>query len=110
MKLIKDNKIDVIKVKKGRQIKKIIEDFNIDVGEAETLMLAIQQGASAIATDDKNAIKACKILKIDFVTAIAFLIRAFEKGLIERDDAFLKLQKLQSYGRYSRVILEDATN
>jgi predicted nucleic acid-binding protein len=110
LKLIKDKKICVVNVKKGKQIKMIMEDFNIDIGEAETLILAFQKGASAIAADDRNAIRACKMLKIHFVTAITFLIRAFEKGLIEKEDALLKLQKLQSYGRYSKVILENATD
>ncbi|MGR3293024.1 MAG: hypothetical protein ACUZ9M_03285 [Candidatus Scalindua sp.] len=110
LKLINDKKINVISVKKDKQVSKIMEDFNIDIGEAEALILAFQKGASTIATDDGNAIKACKILKLHFVTAITFLIRAFEKGLIEKDEALLKLQKLQSYGRYSKVILENATN
>lgn len=110
VKLIKDKKIEVIKVKKKPQIKKLMEDFSIDAGETEALFLALRQGASTIATDDRNAIRACKMLKIDFVTTISFLIRAFEKGLIERDIALLKLQKLQSYGRYSREIIKDAAN
>ncbi|MBI5026405.1 MAG: hypothetical protein HZC12_06725, partial [Nitrospirae bacterium] len=50
-----------------------------------------------------------KILKVEFVTAIAILIRSFEKGLIDRDEAIIKLQKLQSIGRYNRAIIEDAT-
>jgi len=107
-KMIKDKKIRNIKLKNRKHIKKLSEDFNIDAGEAEALLLALQEGAGMIATDDRNAIRACKILKLDFVTAVAFLIRLFEKGLIERDDALLKLQKLQVIGRYSRAIIEDA--
>jgi len=45
-----------------------MDDFNIDEGEAEALLLAIQAGAETIATDDRNAIRASKLLKIDFVT------------------------------------------
>lgn len=107
-KLINEKKIDVIKVKKKPQIKKLIEDFNIDAGEAEVLILSIQEGANTIATDDRNAIRACKMLKINFISAIAFLIRAFQKGFINKEQTLLKLQKLQSCGRYSRAILEDA--
>lgn len=109
VKLIKDKKIEVIRAKNSAQIKKLIEDFNIDAGEAEVLTLAIQEGASIIATDDRNAIRACKILKLDFVTATAILIRAFEKDLIGRDEALIKLQKLQSIGRYNSTIIKDAT-
>jgi predicted nucleic acid-binding protein len=87
-----------------------MEDFNIDEGEAEMLTLAIEEKASLVATDDKNAIKACKILKLDFTTAIAILIRACEKGLIRVDEALKKLHKLQSFARYEKTIIETATN
>jgi len=62
-----------------------------------------------IATDDRNAIRACKLLKIDFLTAVAFLVRSAEKDLIPKDEALIKLRKLHSIGRYSNKIIEDAT-
>lgn len=105
VKLIKDRIINVLKVKNERQIKKLMEDFNIDRGEAEALTLAIQEGANIVATDDRNAIRACKLLNMDFVTAVAVLIRAAEKTLISKDEAIIKLQKLQSVGRYSKEII-----
>ena len=108
VKLIEDNIIKVAKVKNSRQIKKLMEDFNIDAGEAESLILAIQGGVNITATDDRNAIRACKLLNIDFVTAIAILIRAVEKALISKDEAIIKLQKLQSVGRYNKEIINDA--
>jgi predicted nucleic acid-binding protein len=109
IKLIKDYKINMLKVRDKRQIKKLMKDFSIDLGEAEVLLLALQEGANIVATDDRNAIRACKMLKLDFATAVCFLIRSFEKGLIEKNEALLKLQKLQSIGRYSRAIIENAT-
>lgn len=109
VKLIGDNKIKVLKAKSSSQIKKLMEDFNIGSGEAEVLALAIQERAGIIATDDKNAIRASKILKIDFTTAIAILIRAHEKSLIEKEEALIKLEKLRSIGRYSRAIIGNAT-
>ena len=107
-KMIKTKKIKNLKVENKRQIKKIMEDFSIDPGEAEAVLLALQEGADMVATDDRNAIRACKALNLDFVTAVVFIIRSYEKGLIERDDALLKLQKLYSIGRYSRAIIENA--
>ena len=95
-------------VKNGKLIKKLMDDFNIEIGEAETIVLALQEKASIVATDDRNAIRACKILKIDFTTAIAILIRAFEKNLIDKDEALIKLRKLDSVARYRREIVEDA--
>jgi hypothetical protein len=46
---------------------------------------------------------------MDFTTAITFLIRAFEKDLINQGEALSKLQRLALMGRYSRKIIEDAT-
>src|SRR3972149_1959812 len=100
--LINDKDIQVLSVKDDRQIDKIIRDFNIDRGEAEALTIALQERASLIATDDRNAIRACKLLNLDFTTAIAVLIRSFEKKIIDRNEALLKLQRLQSIGRYKR--------
>jgi predicted nucleic acid-binding protein len=85
-----------------------MDDFNIDSGEAEAIALALQKKVSMIGTDDRNAIRACRILKIDFTTAVAVLIRTFEKKLIDKDEALVKLQKLDSVARYSRAIVEDA--
>lgn len=106
--LIKDKKIIVSRVKNRRHIDKLREDFHIDWGEAEAIGLAMQDGINIIATDDRNAIRACKMLKIDFVTAITILLRAFEKKLIDKDDAIIKLEKLQLIGRYSKRIIKDS--
>lgn len=109
IRFIEDKRIEVLKVRNDRSQRKLMQDFNIDIGEAEALILALQEGASLIATDDRNAIRACKMLRLNFVTAIAILIRAFERGLIDKDEALLKLQKLQSFGRYGRAIIDDTT-
>ena len=108
--LIKQGKIEILTAKNPRQKRKLMADFNIDEGEAEALLLAIQTGAKAIATDDRNAIRASKLLKIDFITAIGFLVRAYEKQLVDRDEALTKLQSLQAVAKYSNTILKDAKN
>jgi predicted nucleic acid-binding protein len=105
---LEDGKITVVKIKNTALARKFSEDFNIDAGEAEALALAIEKKASIVATDDRNAIRACKVLKLDFITAVAVLIRAAEKGVIEKDEGLVKLQKLKSVGRYSKAIIEDA--
>lgn len=108
--LIKQGKIEILTAKNPKQKRKLMADFNIDEGEAEALLLTIQTGAKAIATDDRNAIRASKLLKIDFITAIGFLVRAYEKQLVGRDEALTKLQSLQTISRYSNIILKDTKN
>lgn len=106
--LIGEGKIEVLKARHRELVEKLVGDFNIGAGEAEALALALQEGASVIATDDRNTIRACKALSLDFVTAPAFVVRAFEKHLIDMDEAILKIKKLKSIGRYSKAIIEDA--
>jgi predicted nucleic acid-binding protein len=106
--LIHEKKIHVVRAKDHRLTKKLMEDFHVNGGEAEAVTLALQEKASIVATDDRNAIRACKCLKIDFTTAIAILIRSVERNLLDQDEAFIKLKKLKSIARYSRTIIEDA--
>lgn len=105
---IEEQRIAVVKVKDRALTRKLMADFSIDAGEAEALALALGEHDAIVATDDRNAIRACKALKLEFITAIAVLVRAVEKGVIEKEEGLIKLQKLQSIGRYGKTIIEDA--
>jgi len=106
--LIKNGKIKIASVTKKESAEKLCRDFKIHIGEAEALALALKRNLP-IAVDDLPSIKACKILNHKFTTAIHFLINVTENGKINEDMAFVKLEKLSLYGRYSKRILEDAT-
>lgn len=107
---VKEGRFEIQKSGDKKLVDKLMEDFNIDRGEAEALQLALKENAVAVATDDRNAIKAAKMLKIDFITALAFLIRAFEKKLLTPDEASCKLWKLKAVGRYGHEIIDDAAS
>ncbi|MBI4687357.1 MAG: hypothetical protein HY756_06210 [Nitrospirae bacterium] len=53
-------------------------------------------------------LEACKILNIQFTTAIHFLINIAEEGKIDKGMAIVKLEKLSLYGRYNKRIIDDA--
>jgi predicted nucleic acid-binding protein len=105
--LIKNGKIKVASVTKKESVEKLCRDFKIHIGEAEAFALALKKNLP-LAVDDLPSIKACKILNHKFTTAIHFLINVTENGKIKEDMAFVKLEKLSSYGRYSKRILQDA--
>ncbi len=104
--LIDNRKIEVVAANK-QAVSTIRRDFKIHIGEAEALAVALKR-RSSLAVDDLPTIKACKILNIQFATAIHFLITIAEKGLISKEMAFAKLEKLSFYGRYSKRIMDDA--
>ncbi len=102
---------DEIKVEKGfakKEIDRMMEDFNIHLGEASALLLA-KKREIPLATDDGLTIKACKILNVPFLTAIHFLLHTFESGIItDPEMALVKMEKLATFGRYHHRIIESA--
>jgi len=53
-------------------------------------------------------IQASKLLKIPFTAAIDILVRMYEKGVLEKQEAREKLEAQRKYGRYKKEIIEDA--
>jgi len=95
--------------KAGNQeaVRNLRADFRIEAGEAQALWLGKRLGVP-LAVDDGPTIKACKVLGVQFVTAIHFLINLRARGKLELPLALAKLDALAAYGRYSRKIIEDA--
>lgn len=106
--LIGQNKIKIMKVNMP-EANTLMQDFNIDEGEAEAILLAKEEQC-VICTDDDPSIKACKILGLKFATAIHFLMQLYEQGLLNKPIAIEKLRLLEKFGRYSYEIIKDAMN
>ncbi len=106
--LIMEKKIEVEKARNQEAIRKLQADFRIETAEAQALWLSRSMGCP-IAVDDGPTIKACKVLGVQFATAIHFLFNLRTRKKLELPMALVKLEKLSSYGRYSKRIIEDAT-
>ncbi|HZX34087.1 MAG TPA: hypothetical protein VFF09_01785 [archaeon] len=104
---IREKQITVKKVKIKETVKKIQRDFSLHQGEAETIVLCIENNGKAIATDDYNAMKACSVLKIEYITILGILLKSYKDKNLAKNEAKLKLEALAKYGRYSEDILED---
>ncbi len=104
---LEEGRIKAREVKDGR-VEKIMRDFGLNLGEAEAIILSMENRGSVLGTDDRNAINACKLLHIPFTTAIGFLIRSREKNLVTKEEATEKLSRLAAYGWYKKEIIEDA--
>lgn len=84
----------------------LMRDFRIDHGEAETIAVARETGATC-ATDDGPAIRCCRVLGVSFTSAIGLLAALAEADVVEPTLALELLAKLQRFGRYDARILED---
>lgn len=105
---IDESKIKTLAVKNRKMVASLERDFNLGRGEAEALVLALQERAGIVAIDDKNGINACKLLNLGFTTAIALLVRSCQNSWLTKSDALIKLEGLCTFGRYADSILEDA--
>lgn len=105
---IREKSIRVKALKGTKLSQRISKDFGLGQGEAEAIALAFSQKAKLLATDDKRAILACRLLKIPYTTAIDILIRMYQKELLDKNEAQQKLNTLERYGRYKREIMLDA--
>ncbi len=105
---IQEKRIRVTALKETKIYRKFFKDFGLGQGETEALALAYSEKAKLIATDDRRAILACRLLKIPYVTAIDIIIRMYQKGVVKKEEAHLKLDALARYGRYKPAILLDA--
>ncbi len=106
--VIAEKRIAVRAVRQPEQSAKLRRDFRLGRGEAAAITLALSSGGSVVATDDRLAINACKLLKIPFVTALTVLVRLREKGLLSLDEARRKLEELARYGRYTPPTIDAA--
>jgi hypothetical protein len=107
-KAVDESRITVKSVRNRKLVAKLEEDFSMARGESEAIAFALQEKALLVGIDDKRGINACKLAGIPFTTAVGILVRSREKGLIDRDDALIRLSILARHGRYRKSILEDA--
>lgn len=107
---IEEGRLTVEEVGQPRVVARLAQDFRLGAGEAEALALALEKGeAAVVATDDRNAIRACKVLRIGFVTSLGILVRAVEKNLLTPEEGMRCLERLRALGRFKAEVIEEVS-
>lgn len=104
-KRVEEKRIVVQKTDDSKLYSSVIRDFNLGRGEAEAIVLCLRE-KSALITDDKKAIQACKVLKIEFTTVPNIVTYLFQRKIISKPEAQVMIEKLQKMGRYSAAIIQ----
>jgi predicted nucleic acid-binding protein len=107
-KAVAESRIKVQALRGRRQNEKLRRDFTLGSGEAAAIVLALDSRDAVVATDDRQAINACKLLRLPFTTAVAVLVRMRENGLLSAEEAIIKLEALARYGRYKERTIQAA--
>lgn len=105
--LVKEDRIKVKNVDGNKIIRALMENFKINNGEAEAIALSLKE-KSSLLTDDREAIKVCKVYDISFTTALAFLVKLAKDKKIDKKEALMKIEKLKNIGYYSIGIINNA--
>ena len=108
-KAIKEGKITVKALKTRSVYQKLQKDLGLGSGEGETLAYALTQKAPIVAIDDRRGIRACKLLKLPFSTAIDIVVRMRQKHVLTKEQSLAKVEALARHGRYSEEIIKRAT-
>ena len=105
---IREGHLLVEAVRSRATVGRIQADFSLGRGEAEALVLAAEKRLSTVATDDRNAIRACRLLRLGFVSAVAILVRLVSDGALDAETGERALTALAWHGRYRSEIVDDA--
>lgn len=97
--------LKVKKIKNQMAVNKIMMDFGIEKGEAESIVLFKEIEADILATDDGLAINACKALEIPTSGCPAFVTESYHKKIINKQEALDMIKILGKVGRYSNDII-----
>ena len=74
-------------------------------GERDAILLYFQEEADAVLSDDGRAIRACKLLGVNYIPSPRMVLELHGEGLLSRVRARSALEKLARFGRYSPDII-----
>lgn len=84
---------------------RLLREFRLGEGEAACIAVAMQHGW-VVATDDRQAIKACKVLGVVCIPALAWLMHSAKERWVSAALAQAKLEALKQYGWYEPALIE----
>ena len=106
--LVKEKKIKISKVMNNNLTKKIMQDFNLGIGEAETLTLVMEKQCEAIITDNKQGRKSAIIYGLNLVGSIDVVSALYKLNLIDKDKAVEGLKRLREFGWFQDYLIDNA--
>ena len=102
---INNHSIKIKKVKNKEKYKEIVDEFGIGDGEAESIVLFLQEKADILAIDDHKSLNVCKVYNIPFMTALTFVVDSCTRKVIGKEESKKMIKDLSMYGRYKAELV-----
>ena len=104
-KAVKDNLVKLGRIKNLNLMRELCEKLSI--GEAESIVLALEVKADYIALDDKLARKIAKMLGLNVIGTLRILRLLYENNVISKELFILSIERLRGCGfRVSDVVIK----
>ena len=107
-KLVKEKKINVKTAINAKLVNKLVRDFNLGKGEAETLALVISGECDAIVTDNKQGRKSALMHGLKLIGSIDVISALYSLKLIDKNKAQDGLMKLREFGWFQEYLIDSA--
>ncbi|HLC85800.1 MAG TPA: hypothetical protein VJG30_00745 [Candidatus Nanoarchaeia archaeon] len=94
--LLKEEKIKIVKLNQeyGKTSKKIVENYKLDKGEAETISLALQLKNKEILMDEAMGRKIAKFLNLKPKGTLKILLELYNKKIISEEQLRKKVNEV----------------
>ena len=89
-------KITQLRPESKDKTKILTNEYNLDLGEAEAISLALQEKSDYFLTDDLGARQIAKEYNIETHGTIGIILRAFKERLIGREITIEKIKELKT--------------
>jgi len=106
--LVKEKKIIISKAVNNNLTKKLMRDFNLGAGEAETLALVMEKQCEAIITDNKQGRKSAFIHGLNLIGSVDVISALYRLKLIDEDKAAEGLKRLREFGWFHDYLIDKA--
>lgn len=103
--LVEKRKITVKQIKNNALIKRA-EEFNIQRGEAEAVVLYWQEKADYLATDDDNVRKKGILLNITLIGTPVIILKLYKENLIGKEKFSEALAELKKIAWFSNSVID----
>ena len=104
-KLVKNNKIEVKKIRDKRLLN-IINEFNIYGGEAESLAAYLQEKADFLISDDHNLRKKKELVKANIIGSLSVILKLRQAKKIDKNKFIGAVNKMREIGWFSNAVLD----
>ena len=106
--LVREGKIKINKVEDKKIMDRLIDDFNLGSGEAETLALALDKKCDVVCTDNKQGRKTAMIYNLELVGSIEVVIALCNRKLIDKEKSISALKELKEFGWFQDYLIDNA--